>query len=103
MTFQQRIVAANGVVAIGVSVAWMVLDFCLVTSSNYPQNCDRSFWWFYAPIPVVFMIGNLCCLKRLPLVKRAAINLVITVVMCSALWVAMRQIGVRFHHLIGGM
>lgn len=98
----KKLILANLLAVIAVCLAWLALDYVLVTSPNYPQNCNRGFWWFYLPIPVLLFGVNFWITKIMPKVKRIGLSIVITTVEWFILWLLMITIGFRLHYWIGG-
>ena len=97
----KQILAIAGAIAF-VSAVWFVLDYALVVSPNYPGNCDRSFWWFYLPIPFILLTANLLVTKRITVIGKAIESLIVVGGGWYLLWILMRMAGMMFHYWIGG-
>jgi hypothetical protein len=97
----KSILLLNAVLLMLFFAAWCVLDYFVVKSPQYPQNCHDSEWTFIF-IPIVTIAANLVAQRKQGL-KRLLLTTVVASVAVCVLFLAMLVFpGMPFHLSIGG-
>lgn len=97
----KRLLLLNAIVLVFYFAAWCVLDYAVVKSPGYPQNCHDCEWTFVF-IPLVTLVVNLVAQRKQGL-KRSLITAIVASVAVFILFLAMLIFpGMAFHWTIGG-
>ncbi len=97
----KRILLLNAIVLVFFFAAWCVLDYFVVKSSQYPQNCHDGEWTFIF-IPLVTIVANLFTQRKQGLTKSVLMAIVASVAVCIMFLAMLVFPGMPFHLSIGG-
>jgi hypothetical protein len=81
--------------------AWCGLDYSLVKSPQFPQNC-HDYDWTLVLVPLVTAAANVAAQRKRGLKKSLFTALVATVAVSILFLVALVVLGIPFHFSIGG-
>jgi hypothetical protein len=91
----------NAILLVIFFAAWCVLDYFVVKSPQYPQNCHDDEWTFIL-IPLVTIVANLVAQRKLGILKSLLTAIVASVVVVVLFLVMLIFPGMPFHLSIGG-
>jgi hypothetical protein len=80
---------------------WCVLDYSLVKSPQFPQNCHDGDWTFIL-IPLVTVVANLVAQRKQGPKKSLLTAIVASVAVCVVFLAMLIFPGMPFHLSIGG-
>ena len=97
----KSVLLLNAVLLVFFFAAWCVLDYSLVKSPQFPQNCHDGEWTFIF-IPLVTIVANLVAQRKQGLRKSLLTAIVASVAVCVIFLAMLVFPGMPFHLSIGG-
>ncbi len=91
----------NAVLLVSFFAAWCILDYFVVKSPQYPQNCHDAEWIFIL-IPLVTIVANLVAQRKQSLRRSLLTTIVASVAVCVVFLAMLVFPGILFHLSIGG-
>jgi hypothetical protein len=97
----KSVLLLNAVLLVLFFAVWCVLDYSLVKSPQFPQNCHDGEWTFIF-IPLVTVVANLVAQRKQGLGRSLLTSVVASVAVCVLFLVMLVVPGMAFHLGIGG-
>ena len=97
----KSVLLLNAVLLVSFFAAWCVLDYFVVKSPRFPQNCHDGEWTFIF-IPLVTVVANLVAQRKQGLRKSLLTAIVASVAVCVIFLAMLVFPGMWFHLSIGG-
>jgi hypothetical protein len=99
--YMKPVLLLNAVLLVFFFVAWCILDYFVVKSPQFPQNCHDGEWTFLF-IPLVTVVVNLVAQRKQGL-GRSLLTAIVASAVVFALFLGMLVFpGMSFHLSIGG-
>jgi hypothetical protein len=97
----KSILLLNATLLVFFFAVWCVLDYSLVKSPRFPQNCHDADWTFIL-IPLVTTVANLVAQRKRGLKKSLLAATVASGAVCAVFLAMLIFPGMPFHLSIGG-